>query len=116
MDDRLYWYKAELIKIVDGDTLSLKISLGLNIYKEEQIRLFGINTPETFGVKKGSEEYNKGMQAKAFVENFVTGKQVYINTIMDKTEKYGRLLANVYVDGVCLNDELIKNGLAERYK
>jgi micrococcal nuclease len=56
------------------------------------------------------------MQAKAFVENFVTGKQVYINTIMDKTEKYGRLLANVYVDGVCLNDELIKNGLAERYK
>jgi micrococcal nuclease len=110
----LYWYKAKCLKIVDGDTIDILLDLGLNIFKKERVRLFGIDTPETFGVKKGSEEYLKGMESKNFVEDFIKGQDLVVQTIKDKTGKYGRLLVKIYIDDVCLNEELVKNGLAER--
>ena len=56
MDEWQYQYKAEVVRVVDGDTVDVLIDLGLNVFTKERIRLFGINTPETYGVKKGSAE------------------------------------------------------------
>jgi micrococcal nuclease len=114
MDAKLYWYKAKCVKVVDGDTADILLDLGVDTFRKERVRLYGVNTPETFGVKRGSEEYKRGMESKAFTKSFITGKQLYVKTIKDKSGKYGRLLVEIYVDGVCLNDELVKNGLAER--
>ena len=113
MEDKLYWYAAKIIKTVDGDTLDIELALGINVYIRERVRLYGVNTPETFGVKRGSDEYKRGMEAKRFVQSFLKDRKCVVKTIKDKTGKYGRLLALVYVGELCLNEELVKNGLAE---
>ncbi len=73
-----YEYKAKLIKVVDGDTLDVQIDLGFNIFQNIRVRLLGVNTPETYGVKKESIEYKKGMKAKQFVINYFEGVDKFI--------------------------------------
>lgn len=47
----VYQYKVvEVVKVIDGDTIDLRISLGFGITGTLRIRLYGIDTPETFGV------------------------------------------------------------------
>ena len=111
----MYEYKAKLIRVIDGDTVDFDIDLGFDSHLYARVRLLGINTPETYGVKKATEEYVTGMQAKNFVVDFLSGKEILIKTEKDKTGKYGRYLATVYVDGVSLNQKLLDEGLAEEY-
>ena len=113
----LYYYKAIVLRVVDGDTLDLEISLGMGISVKERIRINGINTPETYGVKKNSEEYNRGIISKNRLESLVLGKEIQINTHKDKKGKYGRYIADVYLveEGLLLSvgDVLVQEGLAE---
>jgi len=96
MDDKLYWYRARVLRVVDGDTLKLDIDLGLGSTRKITLRLFKVNTAEIFGVPKESEEYKRGMEAKVFVEERVLEKWVWVRTHKDKTGKYGRYLAEVF--------------------
>lgn len=113
----LYTYKALCRRVVDGDTVDLDIDLGLDAHRYERVRLFGIDTPETYGVKKDSEEYQAGMKAKARVAELITSRELWIDTRQDKTGKYGRYLATIWVvvdDAlVCVNRLLVEEGLAE---
>ena len=115
--DRLYWYKAKCLRVIDGDTVELMFDLGMNQFRKERVRIYGINTPEIFGVKKETEEYAKGMEAKEFVEEFVKDADLLVQTIKDKTGKYGRYLARIFKfegdDMVKMSDGLLKQGLAE---
>lgn len=130
----MYQYRAIIQKVVDGDTIEIDIDLGLSAWIHcERIRLYGIDTPEVYGVKKGSEEWEKGNLSSTFVKEHVKeNQQVVIETFKDKREKYGRYLALIYVplesaviedlndirsiDGLyCLNDVLIAKGLAKKY-
>ena len=130
----MYQYKSIIQKVVDGDTLEIAIDLGLSVWlHDEKIRLYGINTPEVFGVKKGSPEWELGNKASEFVKSVLKEKdEIIVETIKDKKEKYGRYLAMVYVridpavisglsdirslgDYYCLNDILVRKGLAEVY-
>ena len=130
----MYQYKSIIQKVVDGDTLEIAIDLGLSVWlHDEKIRLYGINTPEVFGVKKGSPEWELGNKASEFVKSVLKEKdEIIVETIKDKKEKYGRYLALVYVridpaiilglsdirslgDYYCLNDILVRKGLAEVY-
>jgi len=61
-----YRYRAELDRVVDGDTLDVVIDLGFYIKIKERIRLEGVNTPEIYGVPQDSEEYRRGMEAKEY--------------------------------------------------
>ena len=61
----MYEYRAKVLRIIDGDTLKLEIDLGLKTSTKQKVRLAGIDTPETYGVKKNSEEYKAGMLSKA---------------------------------------------------
>jgi len=85
-------------KVVDGDTIDVE---GVG-----RIRFVGVNTPE-----RGESGYQ---EAKNFVKEMCLGKTVGLN-IDDKKnkDKYGRTLAVVYVDGINLNQELLKKGYAE---
>jgi len=130
----MYQYNAVIRKVVDGDTIEIDIDLGLSAWvHNEKIRLYGIDTPEVYGVKKGSPEWELGNQSSEFVkQNLKENGQVIIETIKDKKEKYGRYLALVYIqidqsiltglteirnigDFYCLNDILIAKGLAKKY-
>ena len=115
----LYWYMATCDRVIDGDTIKITIDFGMETYRKERIRLYGINTPEIFGVKKESEEYALGIKAKNRLEELLLDKTFYVNTIKDRKGKYGRYLANIYVDlndeKVCINELLISEGLADKY-
>lgn len=117
LENHLFTYRCVCRRVVDGDTLDLDIDLGLFVHSHERVRLFGIDTPETYGVKKDSEEYAAGMKAKGAVANLVLSKELWVETHKDKTGKYGRFLATIWVktdDGVLnLNEHLVKEGLAE---
>lgn len=119
-DFKQYCYKAEVVKVVDGDTLDVMIDLGLDTFKAERIRVAGINTPETYGVRKDSVEYHKGMKAKESVSfKIPPGTTIYLKTQKDKTGKYGRYLAKIYykenLEWFNLGEELIKEGHAVKY-
>ena len=111
----MFTYKANVVKIVDGDTLDVSIDLGFKIFTVKRIRLQGINTPETYGVKKYSEEYKNGMLSKNFVIEFVNNCEsvVEIHTRQERG-KYGRYIATIFAPGSAksLNDILVEKGYA----
>ena len=75
----------------------------------------GINTPETYNVKKDSEEYQKGMASKMYMEQRLAANNFEIELETEKTtEKYGRYLGTVKLadSAVTLNDELVQKGFA----
>jgi len=111
----MYQYKASVERIVDVDTIDLIIDVGFKITTNQRIRLAKINTPETYNVKRESEEYKKGLEAKQYVEKRINenGNLVLIET--DKlTGKYGRYIGTIYLGDSqkSLNDELVEKGLA----
>jgi len=112
----MYKYKAKLDRIVDGDTMDVIIDLGFKITTFQRIRLARINTPETYNVKKDSEEYKKGMEAKLFVEKRLADNNNEMLLETEKvTEKYGRYIGTIYLSDntVSLNDELVAKGFAK---
>lgn len=112
----MYTYSAFCVRVVDGDTLDLDVDLGFGVHKHDRFRISGINTPETFGVKKESQEYAEGMKAKNRLEELVTGKELIVKTEKDKKGKYGRYIANIIIEltGEDVGEILVKEGLAER--
>ena len=112
MDEFLYFYKGQIERVVDGDTVSASIDLGMHTWIHgERLRLARINTPEIRG-----ETRLKGLAAKEYLADLVLGKPVYIKTIKDTREKYGRYLAEIGIerDGAwfSVNDDLVMTGHA----
>lgn len=112
MKDFLYHYRMKVTKIVDGDTIYGDVDLGFSVVqKKMEFRFAGINTPE---IRGGTRE--AGLRSKEFVTNKLMDKEVIIITKKDGKEKFGRYLAQIYyqdgLEWVCINDELVKLGLA----
>ena len=93
----MYTYAAKLIEVVDGDTVDLLIDLGFGVHVKERCRLYGIDAPEM--------PTEAGKIAKAYLESLIgaaTG-ELYVATRKmtrkpkEKTDKYGRYLAVLYV-------------------
>lgn len=129
VNDRLYWYRVEVLSVYDGDTARGAVDQGFGITGRGEdgrgikLRFYGINTPEMRG---GTPETKaKALEAKTFVSDRVLGKKVILHTRKDKTGKYGRYLAEIYEiipaeDGdeiaeVSINQQLIDAGLAVSY-
>ena len=113
----MYEYKATVKRVIDGDSVVLDIDLGFYIFMNEtKIRLYGIDTPEM-----NSEDPLLRLQAvlatRYLYDNMPVGSKVTISTVLDKREKYGRLLATIITeDGFNINDGLLENKLAINYK
>ena len=114
----LWQYRADVERVVDGDTLDLEIDLGFGITltgDEARVRLLGIDTAEIFGSPEGSDEYEAGQEHKAFVQQWVDGAgdeewPVFVETRKDDERgKYGRWLATLHrrSDETVLNEDLI---------
>lgn len=111
-------YRARVVRVVDGDTLDVEVDLGFRVCTKIRLRLADVDTPEIYGVKKGSAEYEKGAAASQFTKDWVEENQddghVFIET-QKGTGKYGRWLAVVSPgtgEGPTLNDALIASGHA----
>jgi len=108
----MYEYKAMVRRVVDGDTVDLDLDLGCSIHVYERCRLYGINAPESFGVKKNSKEYKAGIAAKEYLRSLIEGKEVMVQTFKDKKGKYGRYLATIIL--VLRGETINVNLLMER--
>jgi micrococcal nuclease len=109
-------YNAEVKKIIDGDTFDIIIDLGFDTLRKARVRLYGVNTPESR--TKNLEEKKMGLAAKEFTDQWLSAAnhRVKIETILNKNEKYGRILAKVWnQSGSCLNVDIVASGLAREY-
>lgn len=96
-------------RVVDGDTIIVNIN-----GKDEKVRLIGVDTPETVHPDKPVQYFGK--EASAFTKTMVSGKKVQLEYDWEKRDKYGRLLAYVYLeDGTFLNATIIKEGYGFAY-
>ena len=109
----MFEYNAVVTRVVDGDTLDVRVDLGFHVSVHERVRLRGIDTPEIFR-PRNEKEHKHGKQAKAFVEQMVLGNSVLLKTYKDRQGKYGRWLADVIVDDVSLVHALIANGFEKK--
>lgn len=108
-----YIYRAHVVHVVDGDTYDVDVDLGMNVHVRERVRLYNVDTPEVYGVKKDSVEYAAGMAASTFVRDLIEGRDVWIETYKDAKGKYGRYIATVYIDDDMQRDlgtEIINEG------
>jgi len=111
----MYTYIANVIRVVDGDTVIVDIDLGFDMWvRNQSIRLEGIDTPEVR--TKDLREKLAGNLAKQRVEELIGGKQIILKTVKDKTEKFGRMLGILLTnEGLNINDLLILERLAVKY-
>ena len=111
------YYVRDVKKVVDGDTLDVAIDLGFNILFEQRVRMAGIDTPESR--TKDRFEKSLGIESKEYLKKHLKdAKSVVIKTEkMNSSEKYGRILGWVYINGdtVSLNDMMINDGYAWGY-
>lgn len=111
------YYVKKVTKVVDGDTIDVDIDLGFDISFSSRVRLAGIDTPES----RTSDKMEKalGIEAKSYLKNAIdSAKSVVIKTEkMDSSEKYGRILGWVYLDGSekSINEQMILDGHAWGY-
>jgi len=95
-------YDLKVVYIYDGDTV--KLSNG------EKIRYIGIDTPEMNYNNPPAEYF--AQEAKKYNAKLVLGKKVKLDFDVVKRDKYGRLLAYVYVNEKFINQEMIEHGYA----
>ena len=111
----MHEYKSKVTKIVDGDTIKCDIDLGFNIVLSNQtIRLYGIDTPESR--TKDLEEKFYGNISKQFLNDYCPkGSYITLRTHLDKKGKFGRILGELIVNKVNLNEQMIEENLAVEY-
>lgn len=111
------YYVKKVSKVVDGDTIDVDIDLGFDISFSSRVRLAGIDTPESRTADK--MEKALGLESKAYLKHAIdNAKSVVIKTEkMDSSEKYGRILGWVFLDGSdkSINQEMIDKGYAWGY-
>ena len=111
------YYVRKVENVVDGDTIDVLIDLGFDILFQSRVRLAGLDTPESR--TKDLKEKALGLESKEYLKKALKdAKSVVIKTEkMNSSEKYGRILGWLYVNGdtVSLNDMMINDGYAWGY-
>lgn len=115
----MFDYAGKVVRIVDGDTLIVRVDLGFYITQEIRLRLRGIDAPEPKGITRQA-----GLKATEFVETELAGDpELAIRTY--KIGKWGRFIADVFYapsgsrtvdvfkNGTHLNQRLLEEGHAK---
>ena len=89
----MHFQNCKLIRVIDGDTIVVEIDLGFHVTTKQIFRLKGVNTHELHS--KDEHEKILANQERLFVERLLqTGENIQV--FSEKTEKFGRWLADVY--------------------
>jgi micrococcal nuclease len=100
-------YDATVVRAIDGDT----VVVAFGRTRTETVRILGADTPEVKDPRKPVQCF--GPEASAYTHTRLPpGRRVRIETDTETRDKYGRLLAYVYVDGARYDDELLRLGYA----
>jgi micrococcal nuclease len=113
----LYNYKARLVSIYDGDTITIDVDQGFSLTHRMTVRLYGINTPEVRGKTKrqglesrdrlatflavgGLLEAHFTKEKRGSYEYLIPRNEIsfLVKTLKDDSGKYGRMLASLVVD------------------
>lgn len=97
-----------MLRVVDGDTIVVEL-----YGKQEKVRLIGVDTPETVDIRKDIQFYGK--EASNYVRNILEGQEVELEFDFNPRDKYDRLLAYVWLNGVNFDAELIRLGYGRVY-
>ena len=114
----MYEYRVkQVLRVVDGDTIDVDIDLGFDISFTSRVRLAGIDTPESRTTDK--KEKALGLEVKQRLKELLSkSSSLVIRTEKpDSTEKYGRILGWLFIDGAekSINEGLIADGYAWGY-
>ena len=93
-------FEARVIVVMDGDTVMV-----LRDGKKVKVRLANIDAPES------DQEFGK--ESRQALANRVLKKQVHVNS--QAVDKYGRMIAEISVDGKSVNEEQVQKGMAWEY-
>ena len=113
----MYTYKAKVLSVYDGDTITCLLDLGFNIHIKEKFRLYGIDTPEIR--TKDLNEKKEGYKAKNRLADLIDQKEIYIKVL--KKGKFGRWVSKIYLNeadcnnDTSINQKLIDEGLAKPF-
>ena len=112
---------TEINRVVDGDTIDVKIDLGFELYKKERVRVAGVDTPEKR--TRDLEEKALGIDSTNYLKKKLEDTIAGDDELTIRTElkggmgKYGRLLGWLYIgeDVVSINEQMIAEGYAWSY-
>ena len=122
-----YTFNAKLIRVVDGDTVWAHVDLGFDIWKKVNIRLHGIDTPETR--TRDLVEKRAGLKSKErLIQLLEQGNNEFV-LVSKEVDKYGRALGELYNGfhevhihegetrpiSISINQVLLNEGLAKPY-
>ena len=96
----MYYYKVEILRVVDGDTVDVRMDLGFNVWHKCRVRLVGIIAPESR--TRDLEEKARGLARKIGSKNF-NSAQADIEMQSHGVGKYGRVLGELYINDVNIN-------------
>lgn len=97
---------GRVVRVIDGDTIHVQINGRI-----EKVRYIGVNTPEVHHPTKG--EQPGGREAAAVNGALVSGKRLRLELDVQARDRYGRLLAYVWIGDVMVNAELVRLGYAQ---
>jgi micrococcal nuclease len=98
--------EGTVVRIVDGDTIHVRLADHV-----EKVRYIGVNTPEVHHPRKGEEP--GGREAAEVNRQLVDNKHVRLELDVQSRDRYGRLLAYVWVGDIMINAELVRLGYAQ---
>jgi micrococcal nuclease len=98
--------EGSVVRIVDGDTIHVRLA-----DRVEKVRYIGVNTPEVHHPSRGHEP--GGRAAARVNRELVAGRRVRLELDTQARDRYGRLLAYVWVDATMVNAELVRRGFAQ---
>lgn len=116
-----YVYRAEIVGVHDGDTVTARVDVGFSVSTYTDLRLLGINAPELKSGKPGKDatEHLKGLLARYRIGGTDDVPVVVIKTKKDKNDSFGRMLAEIQgFDGdvpVSINELMIRDEFAVPY-
>ena len=110
----MHEYQANLVKIVDGDTLDADIDLGFSVWGRKRVRLVNIDTWESR--TRDKEEKKKGLAAKARLKELIKENKNQFIITSHGLGKFGRVLGEIFLDDDRnVNEILIEEGHAYEY-
>ena len=109
----MFEYNAEVLRVVDGDTLDARIDLGFDVHVNKRIRLMGIDTWESR--TRDLEEKKKGLAAKARLKELLKVDKNKFKLISHGTGKFGRVLGDIEISVGNVCDILVEEGHAYSY-
>jgi len=93
MEEKRYFYRADVVSVYDGDTCKVDLDLGFGIWKKkETLRLHRIDAPEMRGA-----ELEAGRASRDYLRGLILDKRILVQTLRDEQGKYGRYLAELWL-------------------